>query len=46
MEKALVDMRGEVQHLEDDLSAAAKGLDDAITAGYIELKEHPQPITA
>ncbi|KZP02882.1 hypothetical protein FIBSPDRAFT_969522 [Athelia psychrophila] len=45
LEKALNDMRSEVEHLEGDLSAATKGLDDAISAGYVKLREeHLQPI--
>lgn len=35
-------MTRDLEHLEDDLSAAAKVLDEAIGAGYIELKARPR----
>lgn len=31
-------MNKDLEHLEEDRSAAAKGLDDAIRAGYVDLK--------
>ncbi|KZP23228.1 hypothetical protein FIBSPDRAFT_952287 [Athelia psychrophila] len=43
---ALVEIGKDLENLEEDLSAAAKGLDDAIGAGYTRLKELPRPIVA